>query len=115
MPAIYKGRDSNEIKIEGIILESRVKEKMKETGDDTWKNSIDLTLGHQLGILDETERVIPIEENVMINLVTLEGWNINSLYESVLYKCEGGWTNEVEDEKIQASYNQEAQYQAAFC
>ena len=72
LPAIYKGRDSNEIKIEGIILKSRVKERIKVTGDDTWRNSIDLTLGHPIGILYETERVIPIEENVIINLVTLE-------------------------------------------
>ena len=65
-------------------------------------------------MLYECERVIPIEENVIINLVTSKGWSMNSLYESVLYKCEGGWTNEVEDEKIQASYKQEAHYQAAY-
>ena len=66
-------------------------------------------------MLYECERVISIEKDVIINLVTAKGWSMTTLYESVLYKCEWGWTNEAEEEKIHAPYQQEAQYQAAFC
>ena len=76
-------------------------------------NSIGLTLGHALGILYEAEEIVSIEEEFIVNMITLKGWDINSLYESVLYESEGGWTNVIEDEKSRASYNQEMHYQAA--
>ena len=97
LPAIYKGTASKDISIEGVLLESKIKGENGKEKNMNWDKNIALTIGHPLGVLNEIEEAIPIEEEGVVNMVKLEGWKMNWLYESILHKSEEGCTGGFEN------------------
>jgi len=115
LPAIYQGLNSKVIEIEGIIVRNRQKNETGVKISDTWKNGVALTLGHAIGVMYQCNSPFSIDENVIVDLVTTKGWKMKTLYDSILYECEGGWTNETVGENIGLDICQEEQPQTVFC